>query len=79
MGPIYGSSTSAAPPPQGLLGDRARRFAGALVQVLKGAAYGFNAPTAISSDGTHVWVANNQGNSVTELSATTGKFIRVLG
>jgi hypothetical protein len=31
---------------------------GARVQVVKSPAYGFAEPTAISSDGTDVWVAN---------------------
>ena len=31
---------------------------GALVKVISGSAYQFNGPGAISSDGTHVWVAN---------------------
>ena len=51
---------------------------GALVQVLKGGAYGFNYPSAISSDGTSVWVTNILGNSVTELSASTGAKTRVI-
>ena len=34
---------------------------GALVQVISGSSYGFDAPAAISSDGTHVWVANPDG------------------
>ena len=33
---------------------------GALVQVLSGSSYGFNSPMRISSDGTHVWVANQR-------------------
>ena len=32
---------------------------GALVQVINGSSYGFNYPVAITSDGTHVWVAND--------------------
>ena len=32
-------------------------------------------PTAVSSDGTHVWVANNGDGTVTELNATTGAVI----
>ena len=31
---------------------------GALVQVISGSSYGFDSPEAVSSDGTHVWVAN---------------------
>ena len=51
---------------------------GALVQVISGSMYGFNSPRAISSDGTHVWVANRYGNSVTELSASTGALVQVI-
>jgi hypothetical protein len=39
------------------------------VRTLSGDSYGFDNPWAIAVDGTHVWVANHQGNSVTELSA----------
>ena len=51
---------------------------GALVQVISGSSYGFNDPDAVSSDGTHVWVANSAGNSVTELSAATGALVQVI-
>jgi len=50
---------------------------GALVEVILGAKYGFNGPSAISADGTHVWVVN-ENNSVTELSASTGALIKVI-
>jgi len=39
------------------------------VRTLADAGDGFDNPWAIAEDGTHVWVANHQGNSVTELSA----------
>ena len=29
-------------------------------------------------DGTHVWVANNQGDSVTELNASDGSWVQTL-
>ena len=53
---------------------------GALVQVISGSSYGFDNPHAVSSDGTHVWVANDSNtlNSVTELSASTGALVQVL-
>ena len=35
------------------------------VRVIKASKYGFNDPDAISSDGTDVWVANYEGESVT--------------
>jgi DNA-binding beta-propeller fold protein YncE len=40
--------------------------------------WGFNGPIAVTSDGTHVWVANSSGNSVTELSASAGGLVRVI-
>jgi DNA-binding beta-propeller fold protein YncE len=60
---------------------------GALVQVLKGPRYQFNAPVALAAQGTHVWVAdscngdwvyNCNGGSVTELDAATGALVQVL-
>lgn len=38
----------------------------------------FNHPSAITADGTRIWVANTGGDSVTELNAATGLPIRVL-
>ena len=35
-------------------------------------------PASIASDGTRVWVANYDGNSVTELSARTGAVVKVI-
>ena len=40
--------------------------------------WGFNGPDAITSGGTHVWVANANGDSVTELSASTGALVKVI-
>ena len=40
--------------------------------------WGFGQPNAVSSDGTDVWVANSGGNSVTELSASTGALVHVV-
>ena len=48
------------------------------MKVISGSSYGFDSPDAITSDGTHVWVANLYGNSVTELSASTGALVRVI-
>ncbi len=39
--------------------------------------WGFDEPWAITSDGTHVWVAN-RGKSVTELSASTGALVKII-
>ena len=40
--------------------------------------WGFNGPYGVSSDGTHVWVANQGGNSVIELAAATGALVKVI-
>src|SRR5215472_12965989 len=40
--------------------------------------WGFNRPTAVASDGTHLWVADSSGDSVTELNAKTGALVRVI-
>ena len=50
---------------------------GALVRVFSASSYGFSGPRAVSSDGTHVWVANDL-DSVTELSASTGALVQVI-
>ena len=49
---------------------------GALVQVIGASSYEFDFPAAITSDGTHVWVAG--GDSVTELDAATGALVQVI-
>lgn len=43
-----------------------------------GSSYRFHQPTAIASDGSHLWVTNTTGNTVTEFSGTNGAPIRVL-
>ena len=43
-----------------------------------GASYGFSAPQGIASDGVHLWVANEFGDSVTELNAADGSWVRTL-
>jgi DNA-binding beta-propeller fold protein YncE len=40
--------------------------------------WGFRYPEAVASDGTHVWVANSGGDSVTELSASSGALVKVI-
>ena len=40
--------------------------------------WGFDEPDAVAADGTHVWVANASGDSVTELSESTGALVKVL-
>ena len=48
------------------------------VSVYSGDSYGFNHPLGIAVDGTHVWVANYGGGSVTELNASNGSWERTL-
>ena len=48
------------------------------VRNFSGGSYGFNGPEGLATDGSHIWVANSFGNSVTELDATTGAWIRTL-
>ncbi len=40
--------------------------------------YGFNYPTDIAYDGTHLWVTNIYGDSVTEMNRSNGSFVRTL-
>ena len=47
-------------------------------KLITGSSYGFNEPAGIASDATHVWVANHNGNSVTELSAKAGALVAVI-
>lgn len=47
------------------------------VRVLSGGQYGFADPRGVASGGGHVWIANSDGNSVTELSAD-GSWVRTL-
>jgi hypothetical protein len=49
---------------------------GTLVQVLSGPSFQLDQPGPISSDGVHVWIADFGGNSVSELDAATGAFVR---
>jgi hypothetical protein len=37
-----------------------------VADILSDASYSFDDPQGIALDGTHVWVANHQGSSVTE-------------
>jgi hypothetical protein len=59
---------------------------GALIRVLSSQSYGFRYPTAIAGFGSHVWVLNcgsacgGKGRpSVTEISASSGALLRVIG
>jgi hypothetical protein len=42
-----------------------------------GSSYGFDSPIGIVFDGTHLWITNNDGNSVTEIT-TTGSHVQTL-
>ncbi len=56
----------------GLVGFAGTSGATPMVKIIQGKAYGFDSVTAIGSNGAHVWVANSEGNSVTEIDASTG-------
>ena len=58
------------------VGDRTERLDGRPAPGDLGSSYGFDAPLAISSDGTDVWVANS--HSVTEMSASKGALVQVI-
>ena len=45
---------------------------------VSGGSFGFNGPYAVAFDGTHLWVTNLGGNSVTELNASDGSWVRTL-
>jgi hypothetical protein len=74
---VTGSAAAATAAPSAAAVAASRAAAGLSgPQVFGG---GFNGAVAVSSDGTHVWVANSGANgSVTELDAATGAFVRVI-
>ncbi len=43
-----------------------------------GGSYGFDDPSAIAFDGTHLWVPNYADNSVTEFNASDGSWIQTI-
>lgn len=49
-----------------------------LAGVFSAGRYGFNLPYEIAVDSKHVWVTNGNGNSVTELDARSGAWVRTL-
>jgi hypothetical protein len=40
--------------------------------------YGFNYPTDVAFDGSHLWVTNYNNNTVTEMNSSNGSFVRTL-
>ena len=48
------------------------------MRTLSGGGYRFNQPAGIAVDGTHIWITNPHGNSVTEIDAADGALIRTL-
>jgi hypothetical protein len=50
----------------------------ALLGAYSGSEYGFDSPNSIAADSKHVWVLNGLNDSVTELDARTGAWIRTL-
>ena len=58
---------------------------GQLIKVISASSYEFNEPDAMTTDGTRIWVANNNDNpgdaphnSITELNASTGDLLGVM-
>jgi YVTN family beta-propeller protein len=50
---------------------------GTVTQVIP-PSYSFDGPGGISTDGTHTWVVNNDGQSVTELDTSNGAVVQVI-
>ena len=46
------------------------------MRTLSGASYGFGSPLGIAFDGSHLWVTNDVGNSVTEFNKSDGSWVR---
>jgi hypothetical protein len=49
---------------------------GTEIRNLTGGGYGFSRPSGLAYDGTDIWVANFQGNSLTEVDALSGRWVR---
>ena len=48
------------------------------MRVLAGSGYGFSAPVAATANGNLIWIANLDGNSVTEINTSTGGLVKVI-
>ena len=46
--------------------------------MLSGTRYGFDAPNQVVFDGTHLWVANSGGSTLTEVNPSDGSVVQVL-
>jgi hypothetical protein len=44
-----------------------------------GGSYGFNQPDGIAFDGTHLWVTNSSGDTVTEFNSSDGSLVQNIG
>jgi DNA-binding beta-propeller fold protein YncE len=51
---------------------------GAVLRILKASAYGFDGPSAITSNGVDTWISNQAGSSVTEIDAASGALVHLL-
>ncbi|HUD68966.1 MAG TPA: hypothetical protein VMQ40_01880 [Acidimicrobiales bacterium] len=51
---------------------------GRVVRVVTAVKGRFGTPVAITSDGTHLWIASRTGNHLSELAALSGAFVRTL-
>ena len=63
---------------QGPRGARGPAGASGWPSVFASPAYDFSSPDGMASDGTHLWIANGTGNSVTEVNVSDGSLIRNL-
>ena len=63
---------------QGPAGPQGPAGVSGLGSVYSGSKYHLNSPRAILNDGTDIWVASTQNNSVVEIKASDGAFVRVL-
>jgi hypothetical protein len=50
----------------------------AIPDVLSASSYGFSNPFGVAFDGSHLWITNNGGISVTEINAADASLVRVL-
>jgi hypothetical protein len=74
-GPLAGYSTAPLDSTSGSL-DKISLSTGALLQTITSAA--FDDPQDIAASGTTLWISNNDGNSLTEVSAATGTVVRTV-
>lgn len=72
-----GAAGQSGPPGGALMPSQLTLGVGMPVR-LSGGVYGFNTPQQMAFDGTHLWIANSNGNSVIEVNASDGSLVRTL-